>query len=141
MKMRGTGGRTRADENSTKVQRWSRTRKSASKKGKESHETKRESKENYEKTSKVMNINIGTFNIIDGRSNRLEMACWSLDRHNVDICFLTETKLNGLHTSATYGYDVVATKCRNPHQGGVALVSRKSSNWHLEDTRAIGVTS
>ena len=84
------------------------------------------------------NINIGTFNIIDGRSNRLELASWNLERHNIDICFLTETKLNGYHTSSTYGYDVVATKCSNPHQGGVALLYRKSKEWHLEDTKTIG---
>ena len=84
------------------------------------------------------NINIGTFNIIDGRSNRLELASWNLERHNIDICFLTETKLNGYHTSSTYGYDVIATKCSNPHQGGVALLYRKSKEWHLEDTKTIG---
>ena len=87
---------------------------------------------------KRKNINIGTLNIIDGRSNRLELASWNLERHNVDICFLTETKLNGYHTSSTYGYDVVATKCSNPHQGGVALLYRKSKEWHLEDTKTIG---
>ena len=126
---------TRADdrnETSNGIRKWSRTQRTDKR-------TDREEEQYQTKESKkTKSINIGTFNIIDGRANRIEMACWHLDRHNVDICFLTETKLNGHHTTSTYGYDVVATKCKNPHQGGVALVHRKDREWHLEDTRTLG---
>ena len=83
-------------------------------------------------------ITIGTWNIINGRANRLEMACYKLNRHNVDIALLTETKLAGHHTSSAYGYAVSATKCENNNQGGVAFLHRVSDEWHLEDVKSFG---
>lgn len=83
-------------------------------------------------------ITIGTLNIVDGRGNRLEMACNRLLRHGVDIAVLTEAKLNGFHTSSAYGYNIVATKCKNQHQGGVALLYRANETWHIEDAITFG---
>ena len=54
--------------------------------------------------TKFTGITIGTLNIVDGRGNRLEMACHKLSRHNVDIAVIKETKLNGYHTVSSYGY-------------------------------------
>jgi exonuclease III len=83
-------------------------------------------------------VNIGTLNLVDGRGNRLELACKALLRHGIDLCIATETKLNGFHTSSAYGYNIVATKCTNQHQGGVAILYRKNRNWHVESERAFG---
>ena len=124
------------DRTSTENRKWSKTRRPTE--GTDREGEKQQTEKNKKNNKKTKEINIGTFNIIDGRANRVEMACWHLDRHNVDICFLTETKLDGHHTTSTYGYEVVATKCKNTHQGGVAVVYRKEREWHLEDTRAIG---
>ena len=76
--------------------------------------------------------------MIDGRGNRLELACNMLQRHEVDIALLTETKLNGKHTVSSYGYDIFATKCKNQHQGGVAIIARTNKNWHLEGFQRYG---
>ena len=48
-------------------------------------------------------ITIGTLNIVDGRGNRLELACRELQRHGVDIAVVTETKLCGFHTVSSFG--------------------------------------
>jgi hypothetical protein len=54
---------------------------------------------------------------------------------NMDIGFLTETKLQGNHTVYTMGI-----KCSNRRlQGVVALVYRdKSTNFHIKGTRQFG---
>lgn len=91
-----------------------------------------------ETEEKETNITIGTWNIVDGRGNRLELACNRLKRIGVDIAIITETKLNGYHSTSAYGYSIVATKCENQHQGGVALLYRPSQDWHIENERAFG---
>ena len=84
------------DRNSTEIRKWSKTQRPAERTDRE------EEKQQTDRRKKTKSINIGTFNIIDGRANRVKMACWHLDRHNVDICFLTETKLDGHHTTSTH---------------------------------------
>ena len=71
-------------------------------------------------------IHIGTLNIIDGRGNRLELACKEVASYGIDIGILTETKLNGFHTFNSYGYQITVTKCENQHQGGVALIHKEN---------------
>ena len=71
---------------------------------------------------KLSGVTIGTWNIVDGRGNRFEMACKHLQRHGVDIAFLTETKLKGCHTLHAFDYDIFATKLEGRNQGGIALV-------------------
>ena len=83
-------------------------------------------------------IFISTWNIVDGQGNRLEMACKQLMRHQIDIAFLTKTKLNGFHTGRLYGYNIIATKCKNRNQGGVALAYRDNKNWHFESIEQHG---
>ena len=63
-----------------------------------------------DKQEKPSGINIGTLNIVDGRGNKLELACKTLRRLGLDIVVLTETKLNGYHTVSSYGFSIVATK-------------------------------
>ena len=117
---------SRAAERSSRNRKSKEAENQTTKRGKAEEEEK-DDREKGEKEDN--NINIGTFNIIDGRSNRIELASWMMRRHNVDICFLTETKLNGYHTSSTYGYDVVATKCNNSHQGvGLPFCLRRARN-------------
>ena len=57
---------------------------------------------------------------------------------NVDLALLTETKIvNELYTRGAEGYTITATKAKNIHQGGVALVHRShSDNFAVEGTRA-----
>ena len=83
-------------------------------------------------------ITVGTLNIVDGRNNRLEMACRELKRTGVDIAILTETKLRGYHTVSSYGYEIAATKAAKRNQGGVALLTRKDENWHVEGVKSFG---
>ena len=86
-------------------------------------------------TSKVKvesTIKLSTLNIIDGRGNRLELACKTLKDNDVDIGILIETKLNGKHTVSSYGYNIAATYCTSKNKGGVAIAVREYKYWHLE---------
>ena len=94
--------------------------------------------ENTEGFRKFSGITVSTWNIVDGRGNRLELACNCLARLNIDIALLTETKLNGQHTVNSYGYSVFSTKCKNQHQGGVTLVHKTSKFWHIESPASYG---
>ena len=88
---------------------------------------------------KFLNITIGMYNIVDGRANRLKLACKRLQRQGVDIGILTETKVNGFYTVLAYGYHIWASKCENKHQGGIALIHRDSEEWHIEDVELFGI--
>jgi hypothetical protein len=136
---RGTNATGAADENG----------KIGNERSKETQETTQETagdvgddgaedNEKKQKKPDATDITIGTLNLVDGRGNRLELACKAILRHGVDLCIATETKLNGFHTSAAYGYNIVATKCTNQHQGGVAILYRKNRNWHVESEQAFG---
>ena len=54
------------------------------------------------------------------------------------LLFLTETKLNGCHTSHAFEYDIFATKLEGRNQGGIALVFQKDRNWHIESVSRFG---
>ena len=83
-------------------------------------------------------MHIGTFNIMDARGSRLQLACRQLLQHHLDIALLTETKLNGMHTSKWDGYEIQATRCANQHQGGAAIAAKTSRFWHLEEAKRYG---
>jgi exonuclease III len=75
-------------------------------------------------------IIIGTYNIRNGRAGNLEGGLREMNKMNMDIFMLTETKLaNEKHTKRSFGYDVVATKSRLKAQGGAALTYRASEYW------------
>jgi hypothetical protein len=70
----------------------------------------------------IASIRIGTYNIRNGRVGNLEGALRAMNKMNMDIVLLTETKLtNDQHTKKAFGYDVVAMKARSKAQGGVDL--------------------
>jgi exonuclease III len=78
-------------------------------------------------------LRLATYNLQSGRNNRLEQAIRSICLMNIDIAIFTETKLtNNLHTHYFLDYHVIATSAPSASQGGVALVYRDSSSWHLE---------
>lgn len=90
-------------------------------------------KENIQST-----IKLSTLNIVDGRNNRLELACKTLKDNDVDIAVLTETKLEEKHTYTSYGYNISATKCTKINQGGVAIAVRNYKYWHLKGIKYFG---
>ena len=54
-----------------------------------------------------------------GRAGGLETALWALQKGNVDVGFLQETKLTqGIHTQNSVGYNVLATDADSWHRGG-----------------------
>ena len=81
---------------------------------------------------------IATWNIIDGQGNKIEMACNRMWHHGNDLAILIETKLNGFHTVQSEDYNIVASKCTNQHQRGVALAHKESKNWHIESPSTSG---
>ena len=82
---------------------------------------------------------IATWNIVSARNTRLEKAIRGMKASNVDICFLTETKLtDDKFARERDGYVVTATTAASTAQGGVALVHRESRAWHLEGVRIFG---
>jgi exonuclease III len=75
-------------------------------------------------------IRIVTYNIRTGRAGNLEGALRAMNKMNMDIVLLTETKLtNEQHIKRAFGYDVVATKESSNAQGEVALIYRESEYW------------
>ena len=107
-------------------------------KSKENGGKDREGDNDDNNNKKFNGIHIGTINIISGRKSRLEMICQILEQHKIDIGILTETKLNGFHTHSAFGYRVLASRCVNTNQGGVAFVVRKNKNWHVEGFKTYG---
>lgn len=86
-----------------------------------------------------VSISIGAYNINNGRAGRLEGALRALRQMNLDVGFLTETKLtDGIHTRWSSDYHVYATAARSRHQGGIALVYRNSDYWQIESVRKHG---
>ena len=87
------------------------------------------------------NVRIGTWNIVSARNTRLEGAVRGMKESNVDICFLTETKLTDdkfAKERESCRYSAVATTAVSAGQGGVALVHREGRTWHLEGVRVYG---
>jgi exonuclease III len=92
-------------------------------------------------TNDVNHLNICSYNIMHGGNNRLNQALRCMRMMNMDLGILTETKLtDGRHTRAAEGFDVVATKAKNKHQGGVAIFYRtdKNDKWVIEGTKCFG---
>ena len=81
-------------------------------------------------------FSIATWNIRNGRNGGLESACRALDSLGVDLALLQETKLTGgIHTRFSSGYTIVASDAPSAHQGGIALCSRESLAYELEETK------
>jgi exonuclease III len=83
-------------------------------------------------------LKICTFNIQHGAGARLEQAARCLKTMGIDMAILTETKLQGIHTTQCEGYEITATIAKSRFQGGIALCTRKSSRFHVEGTRTWG---
>ena len=67
------------------------------------------------------------------------MVLHEMDRMNVDLGILTETKhTGGVNTRESSGYRVLATDAASPHQGGVALFWRDWQGWSVESERCHG---
>ena len=87
----------------------------------------------------MVKIALGTLNVRDGRGGNIEMACRELQKLEMDLVMVTETKfLNGQHTSLAFGYEIFATNCHNRNQGGVVILVRKHHLWHIEDVERWG---
>jgi exonuclease III len=95
------------------------------------------------KPSRPPGLNICTYNIQDGHGNGestgLTTAVFALEKAGVDIAILTETKLvDNTYSKDCHGYDIECTPAVSRHQGGIALVSRRTDSWCLEATRHHG---
>jgi hypothetical protein len=69
-------------------------------------------------------LKICTFNIRHGGGARLEQAARCLATMGIDVAILTETKLQGYHTTWCEGYNITATRAKSQYQGGIALCTR-----------------
>jgi hypothetical protein len=84
-------------------------------------------------------IIIGKYNIGNGRAGNLEGPLRAMNKMDMDIVLLTETKLtNDQHTKRAFEYDVVATKARSKTKGGVVLIHRESMYWTVESVKHFG---
>jgi exonuclease III len=89
--------------------------------------------------SKHPSMKICTFNIMHGGNARLEAALRSMSQMNMDLGVFTETKLvDGHHTTSCEGFEVITTKAKSKHQGGVAIFHKQSRHWHIEGTKTFG---
>ena len=75
-------------------------------------------------------LNIGTYNIRNGRNGGLESALRGMAQANIDLGVIQETKCtDGVYTRASAGYRVVATDAPSRHRGGVTLFYREEANF------------
>jgi exonuclease III len=78
-------------------------------------------------------VTLATYNIQDGRNSRLVPVCRNLEAQHIDIAVITETRIHTeIHTRYCLGYDIFATYTTTQNQGGIALIYRQATNWHLE---------
>ena len=84
-------------------------------------------------------LRVATYNIVDGRKNRLLQATRAIRQHNIDVAVLTEAKLSTeLYPKQDEHYDIQASKSKF-NQGGIALISKKGKDrWSLESVQFHG---
>jgi hypothetical protein len=82
----------------------------------------------------IASIRIGTYTIRNGRARSLEGGLRAMNKMNMDIVLLTETKLtNDQHTKKAFGYDLVATKASSKAKGGnVSVPTLSAFSWRQE---------
>ena len=81
-------------------------------------------------------IKLATYNMQDGRNSRLQLLAFNLGTQNIDLCLATETRMHTeKHSKHFEGYDIFCTITKKTNQGGIALLTRARSNWHLESTQ------
>ena len=84
-------------------------------------------------------IRLSTFNIRNGRAGNLEGALRAMEKMKQDIFLLTEVKqTDERYTKKAFGFDVIATKAKSKHRGGVALIYRESAFWQIESVQQFG---
>jgi exonuclease III len=85
------------------------------------------------KKKKTKQIRIATYNIRNGRKGKLEGALRALEKMNIDIGILRETKItNDCYTKNYFGFEVIATAAESVFQGGIALVYCPLAYWTIE---------
>ena len=73
---------------------------------------------------------MATWNIVDGRGERLSQAAAGLAQIRVGLAVLTETKLvDDRHPKTSSGYAIMCSKAVSGHQGGVTLL------WKEDDPK------
>jgi exonuclease III len=106
--------------------------KQSSRLGETIHDGRENTIEDDEK-KKTKQIRIATYNIRNGRKGKLEGALRALEKMNIDIGILEETKItNDCYTKNCFGFEVIATEAESIFQGGIALVYRPSAYWTIE---------
>ena len=84
-------------------------------------------------------IRFGTYNIRNGRNGGLESELRDMAQANMDLGIFQETNCtDGIHSSASTGYSVVATEAPSRHRGGVAVFYRPSPHFAVEAVRKFG---
>jgi len=87
----------------------------------------------------VQKVKMCTFNVTSAGGNRLVTVLREMQRMEVDLVLLTETKLpHERYTRYAFGYQVCASKAVSHHQGGVAFAWKEGPHWHLESQRPHG---
>lgn len=74
-------------------------------------------------------LNLGTLNMQDGRAGKMHFAAKSFHNHQIDICVLTETKMQNNFSQIIDGYQFVHCIGHSQYSGGVSLAYR------LDDSR------
>jgi hypothetical protein len=85
------------------------------------------------KDSSWRKIKLVTYNIRDGRQERVVSTARAMEQMNVDMAILTETKLNSQYaTRHAYGYHIHTTTSIDGRKGGVALLWSDTKTCQIE---------
>ena len=85
-------------------------------------------------------FSLATYNIREGWNEGLYSAARALEKANVDIAFVQETKILSADfaTKRWAGYDIRAAAAGSPSCGGVALLVRDSKWVRVENDKVLG---
>ena len=67
-------------------------------------------------------LSLATWNIRSGRNGGLDKACRALEKLNVSVAILQETKItNAIYTRRSHGYSIVMSEATSATNGEFAL--------------------
>ena len=96
-------------------------------------------KNTVQPTSGTVPIRFGTDNIRNGRNGGLESALLGMSQANIDLGIFQETKLtDGIYTSGSAGYSVVATDAPSRHRVRVAIFHWPAPHFAVEAVQQFG---
>jgi hypothetical protein len=88
----------------------------------------------------IQEIKLCTHNIHNSNNGQINFALKAMKSMNITMGFLTKTKIvAGNYPTEAHGFNVIVTKAKSHHHGGVALFYQATTpGFTLKGTRTLG---